>query len=1325
MRIERSKYTSPPSPVEAFRRVSSKIGRKSTNTNFNDDDSNHRLLDRSSWDQSDDQRDDDMLPFNPTGKFVRKTAPMSPLGALKSPRSMKKALMSRVNAAVEHNSYFGHHESRDDDESNVGLLSRDGQYETRYENRWFDAGDDDDEDDVAQMSQTNNVASTKPLLPDLVDFSGSSESTESSKDNATATIMTSSAPGNEQERDGASASHRESLAYSVESKEEVAQELQEEEVGTSTNDFDQEESRVTASVARPASLELDEIAEIELEGSSSTVDFDDELSLAEHPVDDNLSLAEHPESIVQYETPVEVEEESEKKSIASSPTDIKSYLSYTRHDCPVVVSSSEHGDVILLSPKGFENIISAEATSSALSVLEKDEESQDLSNKFEAIALADPSVNSRQDFVAETGQSNNQDEKADSDDEDDEFVISDDWSEDSSVGNSSDPFGECIVNENVVQNIITEHRLEDNATFLGREKRVGEEVSAIDNDTSRQVSDAKPVSEASVQLSDLETNQLTSKSSSSADLASFNQIWEGSTMPEESGSDSEDCDEGKLVDKKSNDNNDAWDVSRELLEGFKTELSASGSSDDLDKSDSSKSEDRDSFVSLNNYWASEWNDLTVDDNKNIQDSLHEEDVEEDTGAHDKYSTALEEEDSDDFYGRGIVESSGDYSYDSYGLETISEEGEVDEDEPVMPPSCDEPVKKDEAVVEKEEDQVDVQVIETVKECIASGVPVDADEDVSLTAKHTNVAREEVIVVEAVNEYSSDEEESNVEEERVQTITSNDVAGVQHEVVQSEVLHQLWSKIDEYQANNDNVENAGETPRQTTSTKAITPVKKHAVVKHSIRDNMRSPLPRVKKAGSSDPTFDDLSRFLDGSGASASLDSDASETDSNHTEVLLEDGNAKSDMKRTSVKRHVFTRLFAPVSSLVNKRRSIEQQDLGLTKSGSNDSTDGNQEDACDESNVESEDDREARELAELLSAAMMAREQEKMEKSAAFAKQLAEIREAMAMEQELAEIEGDLHYANPPVENCSSSDEDDSQIEILEEELVAETPTLDASNEVETKELQDLWSKIDEYQAKGKSLDTTQVAMMADMLNSQMEENQAPVETASAGKYSSRPLRSLKHAVSMTKRAVVNAKAKKSKYDVAYIETKSIVKNKKVTETGEDLIRGLESSGINNEPSEETKCLAEPSPSLLDLETQKTCESADLDTPPQLCLIPSAMSINSFASIISADKSSESSLGGVSKDVSDMSKGSLVSKLYSDNTDLAETLAVTQCELEKALKQVERMKKEKEDLIATAVHEPIPPKSSFDDHFEPDALVDDDDFDNEWNLENNSGLCEI
>jgi hypothetical protein len=333
----------------------------------------------------------------------------------------------------------------------------------------------------------------------------------------------------------------------------------------------------------------------------------------------------------------------------------------------------------------------------------------------------------------------------------------------------------------------------------------------------------------------------------------------------------------------------------------------------------------------------------------------------------------------------------------------------------------------------------------------------------------------------------------------------------------------------------------------------------------------------------------------------------------------------------------------------------------------------------------------------------------------------------MAMEQELAEIEGDLHYGATPVENCSSSDGDDSQIEILEEELVAETPTLAASNEVETKELQDLWSKIDEYQAKGKSLDTTQVAMMADMLNSQMEEYQAP-ETASAGKSSSRPLRSLKHAVSMKKRAVVNAKAKKSKYDVSYIETKSIVKNKKVTETGEDLISGLESSGINNEPSEEIKCLAEPSPSLLDLETQNTCESADMDAPPQLCLIPSAMSINSFASIISADKSSESSLGGVSKAVSDMSKGSLVSKLYSDNTDLAETLAVTQCELEKALKQVERMKKEKEDLIATAVHEPVPVKSSFDDHFEPDALVDEDDFDNEWNeadLENNSGLCEI
>ena len=124
----------------------------------------------------------------------------------------------------------------------------------------------------------------------------------------------------------------------------------------------------------------------------------------------------------------------------SSPTDIKSYVSYTRHECPVVVSSTEHGDVILLSPKGFEHIITAEVTPSVLSI-ENEEGSQDLRKKFEAIALTDPSVI---DVAVETEQAKNdrsqEEEKADSDDED-EFVISDDWSEDNSVGNSSDPFG--------------------------------------------------------------------------------------------------------------------------------------------------------------------------------------------------------------------------------------------------------------------------------------------------------------------------------------------------------------------------------------------------------------------------------------------------------------------------------------------------------------------------------------------------------------------------------------------------------------------------------------------------------------------------------------------------------------------------------------------------------------------------------------------------------------------------------------------------------------------------------------------------------------------
>lgn len=1319
--------------MEAFRRVSSKIGRKSTN--FSDDDSNHRLLDPSSWDQSDDQRDDDVLPFNPTGKFVRKTTPMSPLGSLKSPRSMKKALLSRVNAVVEHNSYFGNHESRDDDESNVGLLSHDGQYESR----WTD--DTEDEDNVAYTHQTSNGASAKPLLPDLVDLGGfsddSSESRESSKENigATAAIMTSAS--------GASVSDRESLAYSHESAEEVAQELEDDVADDEI--VEEEEVRaiavnVTAAArSQSASLELGDTqikgGSFELEGSSSTVDFDDDLSLAEHP-----------DSIIQDLTPVEVVEESETKSIMSSPTN-KSYASYTKQECPVVVSSSEHGDVILLSPKGFENVITAEAASSMLS-MKKEEDSQDLSSKFEAVVLADPVVSRQLDAKTE------QTHKAASNEEDDEFIISDDWSEDNSVGNSSDPFGECVVNEAAVQNI-TEHRLEDNATTsLGREESAEKETSASDNDSSSEGSTTKPVLEASIHLADLETSQLSTKSSSSADLASFNQIWEGSSkLSEESGSDSE-VDESKISDKRSSDDgacdDDAWVVSRELMVGFSNELSASVSSGD-DKSDSSEKQDKDGFISLNNYWSSEWNDLTVDESTNytetdtnVKNSVYEEDVHGETGAHDKYSIALEEEDNDEFYGCGIVKSSADYSYESFGLETISEEGEFEEDEPVIsiPKKEDESVAEqnvwggNEELVSTEAENIDEIVIGRAKECFDGEVIVDADEVISSTSKSRSIAGEEVIVVETVNEYSSDEEEkSGAEEKTVSTTTTNHAVEVQNQA-QSEVLHQLWSKIDEYQETSNNIAEAVEqAPRQIISTKVIVPVKKNVVVKHSIRNSQRSSLTRAKKASTTDRIFDDLSRFLDGGSISASLDS--LDTSSNHTEVLLEDGNDKidSDMKRTSVKRHVLTRLIAPVSVFVNKRRSSEQQ--GLTKSREDDFTDDEQ---CEESHVESHDDRQARELTEMLSAAMMARDLEKRNKDAAFAKQLAEVREAIAMEEELAEIEGDLHYGISSThdnatleENLTSSDEDDSHVEILEEEKVTATPTFAASDEMETKELHDLWSKIDEYQANGKSLDTTQVAMMADMLNS------ITAETTDEVNYPARPLRSLKHAVSIRKRAVVNAKTKKSKYDVSYIEAKSIVKNNTAAEVEaeKDQISTLDSSGINepseeidprNNINEENKDLAEASPSLPDLETQKTCESEDLDAPTQICLIPSAMSINSLASIISADKSSESSLGGISKARSDLSKGSLVSKLYSDNADLAETLASTQCELEKALKQLERMRMEKDEMRS----EPTPlPKSSFDDYFEPDGSIEEEEdasVDKEWNeadLANSSSLGEI
>jgi len=1248
---------------------------------------------------------------------------------------MRKALMSRVNAAVERNGYFGYQESRDD-ESNHHLLSRDGQ----CEDRWYNAGDDDERSAV-QAKQSNTVTNTKPLLPDLSD-SDSSASTESSKENkfATATNMTPS-----------SVIEEESLTYSVETVKKVdttPEEVADDEIveNSSTIDLDEgvEEKRraVAVSVAEPLSPELDQDKEIEndieLEGSSSTVDFDDDLSLAETPVD-----------IIEHQTPVHqtpVEEESEKRSIKSSPTAVKSYVSYTRHECPVVVSSSEHGDVILLSPKGFEASNTAKATLSVPS-FEKDDESQDLNKKFEAIAFADPSLTSRKNLTAETEQAttaqSKKDEKTHSNDADDEFVISDDWSEDGSVGNSSDPFGECLVNGAVVQNI-TAHRLEDNATFLGREKKVKveEETNATDDDSSSKgsdVSDDAPVSETSYKLADLDTNQLTSKSSSSIDLASFNQIWEGSVkMSEGSGSDSDECEESKLSDEKSNDDA-AWDVSRKVMAAnFQRERSVS---DSTDKSDSSKSDEKDSFISLNNFWASEWNDLTSDDItmevKAMQDSQNEE------GSRDKYATASEEEedsafeeeeDSDEFYGRRLVEESDDYSYDSYGLETISEEGEFCEDEPAMPTSFDESRKEDEVVVEtvlseeegelvsEEAEKIDEAIVESVNECTVDGVA--ADEGVSVTVEPSNIAKEDVIVGETVDEYSSDDEKSKVEEPMVQTTTSNDV-----DDVQKEALHELWSKIDEYQAN-------GAAPRQSISTKTITPVKKHAVVKHSIGDSQRTSLPRSKRAGgSTDLTFDDLSGFLDGqdeksennfvAGADSSL---ASLETSNRTEELFQDDvKIDFDMQRTSVKRHVFTKLFAPVSALVTRRTS-GKQDVGLSKARLEEPTNRSQEGACSDSNVESEDDREARELADLLSAAMMAREQAQMEKATAFAKQLAEIQEAVAIEQELAEIEGcglgydirNSHDIVTPVENYSSSTEDDSQIEIIDEELVtATTPTFVASNEsteVENKDLHELWSKIDEYQASGKSMDTTQVAMMAKMLNSQIEEYQAP-GTPGSGKSSPRRLRSSKHAVSVKKRAVANAKAKKSKYDVSYIETKSIVKNKKATEAGEEL-----SSDLDH--------LAEPSVSLPDLEAQSTYESADLDAPTQVYLVPSATSLNSFASMISADKSSDS-LCGVSKAGSDMSRGSLVSKLYSDNADLAETLAVTQYELEKAMKQLEKIKMEREELIATAVHcDPVPaPKSSFDDYFEPDTSEENADIDeNEWygaDLGNRFDLCEI
>lgn len=101
--------------------------------------------------------------------------------------------------------------------------------------------------------------------------------------------------------------------------------------------------------------------------------------------------------------------------------------------------------------------------------------------------------------------------------------------------------------------------------------------------------------------------------------------------------------------------------------------------------------------------------------------------------------------------------------------------------------------------------------------------------------------------------------------------------------------------------------------------------------------------------------------------------------------------------------------------------------------------------------------------------------------------------------------------------------------------------------------------------------------------------------------------------------------------------------------------------------------------------------------------------------MLSAGKSSGSLDGVVSKDGSELSKNSIVSKLYSDNTTLAENLASMQCELEKAMKQLERMKMEREELIEKKVYPETPtdPRSSFDEYFEPNSFDEDYD-DNEW-----------
>jgi len=1344
------KYTTPASPVEAFRSLSSKISKKPT-VNVNTDDSNHRLLDHSTWDQSDNQYDDeDILPVNMKGKFVsRKSTPLSPL-SLKSPRNMRKALISRVNAAVENNSYFGHQDSRDD-EPHQHLLARDGQVESR----WTSSNNEN-----YSVQKNHEIINTndKPMLPDLVDlggFSDSSESNESSnKENKGTTDQIASA--DEEERDGASGVASESLAYSVDSEDHVERhggtssvpgkslaysddseggiERQEplkdggEEVviGNSstihldkTTEKQKEADAVTETIGtadveptftQPTSI----VAHDELMGSSSTVDFDDDLSLSE------------------YQTPRE--EESEKKSIKSSPTDVNSYSSYTRHECPVVVSSSEHGDVILLSPKADETRITAEATLSVPS-LEEENASQALACKFDAA-----SVDHHPQNTAETGRKEEVEVADDSDDDrDDEFVISDDWSNEQdcdSVSNSSDPFGECLVNEDVVQNI-TEHRLEDNAILLGIDKKVEERIRSTESDSASNVA---PTSEASYPLSDLEMNQLATKSSSSVDLASFSQIWEGSTskQSEDSGSDSEECEESK---------SNLEDTMQMALVDLKQELNASESSDE--RSDSSRSNDKDSYVNLYSYWAREWNDLTSDDNHNASQvgdphvSLSQEVVDsvssgdEDVVTGDKYVTSVEEEeDSDEFYGCRIVEDSDNYSYDSYGLETISEEGEFDEDESAMPPPSDGTTKEDDEVLEEEVmPEEKVAEVEASKESISDTVV--ADGCVPLGATPSILVRQEAaVIVETVDEYSSDEEESPVVEPAATTPT------VKPSVTETKTdgLNELWSKIDEYQASGANVEHVEQPARQTVSTKTIAPVKKSDHVNYKIVETKRASSENKKAVN--DATFDDLSRFLDGDGESENdvpvvdVSDDTFDSNSNTSESIEDNLEIDQYKNRASIKRHVFTKLISPVSAFVKRRSrgSDCQKSPGgsLPESYSEESKDSKLEE-CNENNTNTEDDNEARKLAEMMTEEMMAREQACRDKAAMEAKQLAEIQEAAAIEQELAEIEGvvieDPHYDL----GGSLSADDESQIEIIGEEQVtpASPTTTEASTELAMENLTELWSKIDEFQKTGNLMDNTQVAMMAKMLNNEIDHYEAGLleggGSTSTVKSPTRRLRSSKHAVvPLKKRAVANARAKKTKYDLAYIETFSSDRKKKMAQAKAEEVNGIQ------EPAEESKNLieeqsshlAEPSASSqLDVETQQA--SFESDTP-NLIGVPSATSLNSFASIISADKSSESLDGVASKDGSELSKGSLVSKLYSDNTDLAETLAATQYELEKAMKRLEKMTMERDQLVDTPTADP---KSSFDEYFSPSTFEEEEDGnnENEWYGKgpDDDNLCEI